>query len=429
MQKRPFSIIVLGFFAIVAIFQNVYLLKNYLISLNYVAFEKVGISWIFFIIEGIFIILDILILWFIWKPKIIGFWIGISNTTLSLINKIVLFLVAFQNISGFKEFFITARKSHGLTLNQASVDKIFSREIIIYGLIWGIICAIVFGFLLIKNKKYFKHGLAQVQEKISKNYPTIKNALFLVFLFLAVEILIVGVVSEFFKEIYEQNETFFIFIISFVGTGLPIYIGFRKTHIKLKELFQWKKLDWHFLIPIGILIFSFTMIVLQLIHLIDYFLPIPDIFKEINQKLIRNELLSFLIVVIVAPVMEEIFFRGLILNGFLKNYSIKKALIISSIFFAAVHLNPWTFIIHFFMGIFLGWIYIKTKNLIHSILFHAGFNSIPFIIIYFTNIKIQESSHVAEALFLPLWLNVIGVILLGISVYWLNKTSKKGMFL
>jgi membrane protease YdiL (CAAX protease family) len=46
------------------------------------------------------------------------------------------------------------------------------------------------------------------------------------------------------------------------------------------------------------------------------------------------------ILVIMAPLTEETLCRGLILNGFLKNYSRRKAMIVSALLFALLHLNP-----------------------------------------------------------------------------------------
>ena len=50
---------------------------------------------------------------------------------------------------------------------------------------------------------------------------------------------------------------------------------------------------------------------------------------------------ALLAVVIVAPLTEELLFRGVILRGLLLHYSAPKAVIASSLMFGLVHLNPW----------------------------------------------------------------------------------------
>jgi membrane protease YdiL (CAAX protease family) len=79
--------------------------------------------------------------------------------------------------------------------------------------------------------------------------------------------------------------------------------------------------------------------------------------------------------------MEELVFRGVILAGLLKKYSVKKSIIISSLLFGIIHLNGIQFINAFFLGIFIGYIYVKTKSIYLCMYFHILFNIIGFIYI------------------------------------------------
>ena len=69
---------------------------------------------------------------------------------------------------------------------------------------------------------------------------------------------------------------------------------------------------------------------------------------------------SFLLVVIAAPILEELIFRGILLDGLLKKYTPFKAILLSSFLFGFVHLNPWQFVTGLLIGIFSGWVYYKT---------------------------------------------------------------------
>ena len=84
--------------------------------------------------------------------------------------------------------------------------------------------------------------------------------------------------------------------------------------------------------------------------------------------------LSILTVALIAPVLEEIIFRGVILKGLLVRYSSLKAIVVSSLLFGLVHLNPWQFVSAFGMGIIGGWIFWKTNNLILPIIIHISNN-------------------------------------------------------
>jgi len=100
-------------------------------------------------------------------------------------------------------------------------------------------------------------------------------------------------------------------------------------------------------------------------------LPLPDFMKEMVEQLVNQKgVFSFLAIVIAAPIIEEFIFRGIILDGLLRKHSPTKAILISSVLFGVVHLNPWQFISAFILGVFSGWVYYRTKKLSLSILIH-----------------------------------------------------------
>lgn len=61
--------------------------------------------------------------------------------------------------------------------------------------------------------------------------------------------------------------------------------------------------------------------------------------------------------VLLAPVLEEIVFRGIMLDGFPKRYSPTKATLWSALFFGLIHLNPVQSVGAFMLGISLGWLH------------------------------------------------------------------------
>ena len=77
----------------------------------------------------------------------------------------------------------------------------------------------------------------------------------------------------------------------------------------------------------------------------------------------------------VAPLAEELLFRGVILTGFLRRYGMVRAVVFSAILFAVIHLNPCQIGAAFFGGLFLGWLYLRTGSLWPCIAMHAIYNS------------------------------------------------------
>lgn len=89
--------------------------------------------------------------------------------------------------------------------------------------------------------------------------------------------------------------------------------------------------------------------------------------------------LSFINLCILAPLWEEIFFRGILLRRFTLKWSPQKSIIISSLLFGVIHLNPLTMIFAFCMGCLLGYLYLKTKSLLVPIILHSFANFFGFL--------------------------------------------------
>lgn len=93
------------------------------------------------------------------------------------------------------------------------------------------------------------------------------------------------------------------------------------------------------------------------------------LFKE------NNVLILLLGVGIIGPIIEEIIFRGLILNELKRNINIVAAVFIQALLFGAYHLNLSQAIYAFPLGLILGLVYVKTRSIWGSILIHIFFNS------------------------------------------------------
>lgn len=127
-----------------------------------------------------------------------------------------------------------------------------------------------------------------------------------------------------------------------------------------------------------ILTLSFAAVLDPLTNLI----PMPQVIEELFAMLASKDISTMLMVCIAGPVLEEVLFRGIILDGFLSRYKPAKAIFWSSFLFGLFHLNPWQFIPGFLIGILLAWIYLKTRSLIPVILVHLVNNSLSYFTMY-----------------------------------------------
>lgn len=81
-------------------------------------------------------------------------------------------------------------------------------------------------------------------------------------------------------------------------------------------------------------------------------------------------------VVIVAPIAEEVFFRGVAFNAWLRERGRRFAYIGSAALFAAIHVSLVSLLPIFLLGLALAWVYRRTRSLVAPIAMHATFNAI-----------------------------------------------------
>jgi len=89
-----------------------------------------------------------------------------------------------------------------------------------------------------------------------------------------------------------------------------------------------------------------------------------------------NFVIVFITVGIMAPIIEEIIFRGLVLNELKKVVPACPAIILQAIIFGIYHMNPLQGVYASLLGIVLGIAAEKTGSIWTPILIHISFNSI-----------------------------------------------------
>ena len=80
--------------------------------------------------------------------------------------------------------------------------------------------------------------------------------------------------------------------------------------------------------------------------------------------------------VIVAPVVEEIFFRGFVFAGLCRRYEWQKAALISSALFALIHLQLTAVIPIFILGYIFAYLYYQSDSIWPAILMHVATNAL-----------------------------------------------------
>lgn len=111
-----------------------------------------------------------------------------------------------------------------------------------------------------------------------------------------------------------------------------------------------------------------------------------------------------LALVLVAPVTEELLFRGLLFDGFRARYGPAVAVASTAVLFGAFHLDPAALFYATAIGVVLGVLRERSGSCLPSVMLHAGFNAMPVIVpaelVPIPGFNVGETDHVPW----PFWL-------------------------
>ena len=148
-------------------------------------------------------------------------------------------------------------------------------------------------------------------------------------------------------------------------------LGFQKTKIKYFSM--------------GIYYWIACLIIVGLwgwmleIFKLDFLLP-PNTAKEVLNLAFENIFITIILVSMIVPICEEVFFRGFLINGLERKFNLKISLLISSGIFSIFHIHIGSLFPTFILGICLGLLYIKSKSIYPSIFIHSIHNFLAVII-------------------------------------------------
>ena len=264
---------------------------------------------------------------------------------------------------------------------------------------------------------------------IEKSYPTIKQSFFYLFVMLVLNIVISlaiwGIAFGLTKQITQDTITLLIGY-AIVFTLATLY-GWRRVTRQNSE----QKLITIGKTSLAIFIFSFftTIALLLVLDPIVNLIPMPDwLYDAFAQLMGEKSLSTFVMLCIAAPILEELIFRGIILQGFLKNYSPQKAIIWASILFGLVHLNPWQFIPAVVLGLFIGWVYWKTGSLLPCIFIHFVANTTSYVSSFFIDIENAKELTTQDLIgnnFVYFSLLILAIFIIVGSIRMLNNQFSK----
>ena len=216
-----------------------------------------------------------------------------------------------------------------------------------------------------------------------------------------------------------QGDKLYIYISFFLGQGIilvpPLYYLTIKQKPILKslriKLVSIDTLQYSFILSLGVLIIFDTLdrIIHQIISTPEYIVNLGQIMQP---ETTLGYVFLFLAVVIVAPIGEEIVFRGF-LQKFLEDHwrDTTRAVLVTSLFFAMIHFNPFWTIQIYLLGVVLGFLSWKTKSVIPSIMLHSINNGVAYILTIFDNINLN----------IYLWNENVSPVFILLAIYFIYK--------
>lgn len=199
----------------------------------------------------------------------------------------------------------------------------------------------------------------------------------------------------------------------------------KKNNISIKSVIgRPEKKSFIFEIPLSLILTYIAGIGMILILLYIVYRVNPSILQDFNKNLgdkyekVPNTFImaiDFVDAVLMAPILEEIIFRGILLSKLYNKYGIVRAIIFTSGIFFMIHFrsNPMTFVI----GITNCILELKYKSLIPAMIVHGLNNLFVLMNTMGSKASIQDSA--------PLEVNIVflitGIIMVGIYGLYIYK--------
>lgn len=152
-----------------------------------------------------------------------------------------------------------------------------------------------------------------------------------------------------------------------------IFLSARWAEVSPRWLLtnQWLVLIWAVIAALGM--------VIPMTWLQENMPELPNWIEDQQEQLLSNYW-GYVVIGLLAPLAEEIVFRGAILRTLLDKVTPWGAITISALLFSLIHMNPAQMPYAFLAGLLLGWMYWRTGSILPGMAYHWANNSVAYII-------------------------------------------------
>ena len=181
---------------------------------------------------------------------------------------------------------------------------------------------------------------------------------------------------------FSHLESYLSFVPNLLGITLVLMLGLAGSGSSGVEVLSLRPPPWSLLPAVGLSTLGLALLGAELdTYLAELFPPpawVNEIFRRVLEYHSTLEFLSVLLfLVVVAPITEELLFRGLFLHRLAEGYGPRHAIAGSALCFGIFHLIPWQAVGAGLVGVYLAYLVVKTRSIFVSIFAHALFNLVP----------------------------------------------------
>lgn len=188
-----------------------------------------------------------------------------------------------------------------------------------------------------------------------------------------------GIILGFGLRFHPDRELYYTHLSLFIGQGaiiLPAFIFLKFRGESIRSRFRLHPVSASVVFSVVILSVGIIILADEMDRVMSLFFPLPsalerlaDIFKLTSA---RTMFLVISAVVIIAPLGEELLFRGFLQKFLEDNWrDITRAVLVTSLFFAFTHMNPYWLIQIYVLGVLLGYLAWRTGSILPSFILHG----------------------------------------------------------
>ncbi len=267
-----------------------------------------------------------------------------------------------------------------------------------------------------ENAIMFRKGGKMEQD--SKVLIFIK-AIFMAIFYSFMGICVATIVASVSMEGYREHPMLWTFLAALFTIPFCVMQLNREGYLEKEKVWEWKNsqvIEW-----IVLVLFSISScIALNYWITISGLMKIFQGFDKVAQTIYTGKLLEeFLAVVLAAPLVEELIFRGLAYQGFQRLWKKQTAMVASALFFGIYHRNIVQGLYAFFIGLLLVYVFEWFGTIRAAILFHIAANAASVVMTECLDLRFLEKDFGALFVF-TMFFTIVGIGSFG----WLHSRKK-----